>query len=218
MLSLTGLITLLALIPLVWIILYVLKTGLPALNLEFFTQMPAALGQTGGGVRNAIAGTIVVTLLAMLFSIPLGILAAFYTARNPNTPLGIAVRFGTDVLSGVPSIIVGLFGYALLVKPMGAYSALAGGVAISIIMLPTIIRTTEEMLKLVPGHLREAGLGLVRAMALDGGRQASLAVEGGGVSYRSYAASGGSVSAGEVLRATTTLPAVVAVRAGAALN
>jgi phosphate transport system permease protein len=160
MLSLTGLVTLLALIPLVWIIFYVLKTGLPALSLEFFTQMPAALGQKGGGVRNAIAGTFVVTLIAMVISIPIGILAAFYAARNPNTPLGIAVRFGTDVLSGVPSIIVGLFGYALLVKPMGGYSALAGGVAISIIMLPAIIRTTEEMLKLVPGHLREAGLGL----------------------------------------------------------
>lgn len=160
MLSLTGLATALALVPLVWIVFHVLKTGLPVLNLDFFTQLPAALGQRGGGVRHAIEGTIVVTLLGMVISIPMGVLAAFYTSRHANTPLGVAVRFGTDVLSGVPSIIVGLFGYALLVNPMNTYSALAGGVAVSIIMLPTIIRTTEEMLKLVPGSLREAGLGL----------------------------------------------------------
>jgi len=160
MLVLTGLMTLLALIPLLWIIGYVVRAGGQHLTPAFFTQLPAALGQPGGGVLNAIESTIVVTLLASLFSVPTGVLAAFYAARHPDTPLGIAVRFGTDVLSGVPSIVVGLFGYALLVKPQGHYSALAGGVAIAIIMLPTIIRTTEEMLKLVPNNLREAALAL----------------------------------------------------------
>jgi phosphate transport system permease protein len=160
MIALTAFFTFLALIPLVWIILYVAKQGLAGLNLAFFTRLPVALGQINGGVLNAIEGTILVTLVAMLISVPVGVMAAFYTARSPDTPLGIAVRFGTDVLSGVPSIVIGLFGYALIVKPQGHYSALAGGVAISIIMVPTIIRTTEEMLKLVPGSLREASLGL----------------------------------------------------------
>ena len=160
MLGVTGLFTLLALIPLVWIITYVLRTGGQYLNWSLFANLPAALGQPGGGVRNAIESTILVTALAALFSVPVGVLAAFYVARNGNTPLGTAVRFGTDVLSGVPSIVVGLFGYAVIVKPQGRYSALAGGVAIAIIMLPTILRTTEEILKLVPRSLREAALGL----------------------------------------------------------
>jgi phosphate transport system permease protein len=160
MLSVTGLFTLLALVPLVWIVAYVIRAGGQNINLDLFTNLPAGLGQAGGGVLNAIQSTLVVTLLAMLLSVPVGVLAAFYVSRYPNTPLGIAVRFGTDVLSGVPSIVVGLFGYALIVKPRGHYSALAGGVAIAIIMLPTIIRTTEEMLKLVPNTLREGSLAL----------------------------------------------------------
>ncbi len=160
MLAVTAFFTLLALIPLVWIIVYVLKAGSQYLNWSLFAHLPAALGQVGGGVRNAIESTLLVTLLASLFSVPAGVLAAFYVVRNSNTALGTAVRFGTDILSGVPSIVVGLFGYMLIVKPQGHYSALAGGVAIGIIMLPTIIRMTEEMLKLVPANLREAALGL----------------------------------------------------------
>jgi phosphate transport system permease protein len=160
MLSITGLMTLLALIPLFWIIGYVVYKGAANINLDFFTQLPRPMGMAGGGVFHAIQGTIILTILAGVFSIPPGLLAAFYVARNPNTPLGVAVRFGTDVLSGVPSIVVGLFGYALVVKPQGHYSALAGGIALAILMLPTIIRTTEEMLKLVPASLREASLAL----------------------------------------------------------
>ncbi len=160
MLSLTGLMTFLALIPLFWIIGYVIYRGAPYINLDFFTQLPRPMGMAGGGVLHAIQGTILLSLLACLFSIPPGILAAFYAARHPNTPLGIALRFGTDVLSGVPSIVVGLFGYTLIVKQQGHYSALAGGLALSILMLPTIVRTTEEMIKLVPQSLREASLAL----------------------------------------------------------
>ena len=118
MLGVTGLFTLVSLVPLVWIIVYVLQKGGPSLNGSFFTQMPAALNQANGGVRNAIESTILVTLLAALFSAPVGVLSAFYVARNGNTALGLAIRFGTDVLSGVPSIVVGLFGYALIVKPL----------------------------------------------------------------------------------------------------
>jgi phosphate transport system permease protein len=159
MLSLTGLMTVLALIPLFWIIGYVIYKGGPTINLAFFTQLPRPVGMAGG-VLHAIQGTLIVTLLAAVFAVPPGVLAAFYAARYPNTPLGIALRFSTDVLSGVPSIVVGLFAYAAIVKPMGHYSGLAGGVALAILMLPTIIRTTEEMLKLVPHTLREGSLAL----------------------------------------------------------
>jgi phosphate transport system permease protein len=160
MLSLTAALTLLALIPLFWIIGYVIYKGGSSLTLAFFTQMPRPLGMEGGGVLHSIEGTLVITLLASVFAIPPGVLAAFYAARNPNTPLGIGLRFSTDVLSGVPSIAIGLFAYAVVVKPMGHYSGFAGGVALAILMLPTIIRTTEEMLKLVPHTLREGSLAL----------------------------------------------------------
>lgn len=160
MLGLMGFLTLLALVPLFWIISYVTVRGGKAINLDFFTKLPTPMGVSGGGVLSAIEGTIVVTLLATLIAIPPGLLAAFYSARYPHTLLGTVLRFSTDVLSGVPSIVVGLFGYALIVKPQGHYSALAGGVALAILMLPTIIRTTEEMLKLVPGTLREGSLAL----------------------------------------------------------
>jgi phosphate transport system permease protein len=145
MLILTGLTTTLALIPLFWIIGYVVYQGGKYIDWSFFTQLPRPPGVAGGGVLNAIEGTV---------------LAAFYAAYYPNTPLGIAVRFSTDVLSGVPSIIIGLFLYAVVVKVQGHFSALAGGMALAILMLPVIIRTTEEMLKLVPPALREASLAL----------------------------------------------------------
>lgn len=160
MLSLTALMTILALIPLFWIIIYVFIKGSASLNLAFFTETPRPMGMAGGGVLHAIEGTLLLSVLASLFAIPPGVLAAFYTTYHGNTPLGTVVRFGTDVLSGVPSIVVGIFVYALIVKPSGHYSALAGGVALSLLMVPTIIRTTEEMLKLVPPSLREGALAL----------------------------------------------------------
>ncbi len=160
MLAVTGIFMLLALVPLFWIIGYVIYKGGQTINLDFFIQLPAPLGVVGGGVLNAIEGTIVLTILASLFAVPPGILAAYYVAYKPNSILGTLVRFGTDVLSGIPSIIIGLFCYALIVQTQGHYSALAGGIALAIIMLPTIIRTTEEMIKLVPHSLRESALAL----------------------------------------------------------
>ena len=160
MLSITGLLTLLALAPLFWIVGYVIARGGRSLNLAFFTQLPRPLGMDGGGVLHAIEGTLLLALLASAFAIPPGLLAALYAARHPNTPLGVALRFATDVLSGVPSIVIGLFGYALIVRPQGHFSALAGGAALALIMVPTVTRTTEEMLKLVPHSLREASLAL----------------------------------------------------------
>ncbi len=160
MLTLTGVLTLIALVPLFWIIGYVVYKGSASIDLAFFTKLPGPLGQSGFGVRNAIEGTLVMTFLACLLAIPPGVLAAFYAARYPNSPVGIALRFSTDVLAGVPSIVVGLFVYSLVVKTQGHFSGLAGGIAIGILMLPTIIRTTEEMLKLVPHSLREGSLAL----------------------------------------------------------
>ena len=109
MLSLTALLTVLALVPLFWIIGYVVIRGGKSINLDFFIHLPRPMGMAGGGVLHAIEGTLVVTLLAAVFAIPPGVLAAFYAARFPNTPLGVALRFSTDVLSGVPSIVIGLF-------------------------------------------------------------------------------------------------------------
>ena len=160
MLALTGLLTLLALVPLFWIIGYVVFKGGQYINLDFFTQLPRPMGMAGGGVLHAIEGTIILTLLSSLFAIPPGVLAGIYVAYHPGTWLGVAVRFGTDVLSGVPSIVVGLFGYALIVRQQGHYSAVAGGIALAILMVPIIIRTTEEMIKLVPQTLREGSLAL----------------------------------------------------------
>ncbi len=160
MLILTGLTTVLALVPLFWIIGYVVYQGGRYINWSFFTQLPRPPGVAGGGVLNAIEGTILLVILSSLFAIPPGVLAAFYAAYYPNTALGIGIRFSTDVLSGVPSIIIGLFLYAVVVKVQGHFSALAGGIALAILMLPVIIRTTEEMLKLVPPALREASLAL----------------------------------------------------------
>ena len=159
MLGLTGLMTALALVPLGWIIWEVFARGSSAMSVSFLTDTFKPTSMGGGGVWHAIVGTGILIGLAALFSVPIGILAAFYVSEHPNTTLGLAVRFGTDVLSGLPSIVVGLFVYALLVQGAG-YSAFAGSVALAILMLPVVLRTTEEMLKLVPKSLREASLAL----------------------------------------------------------
>jgi len=156
----TGLMTLVAIIPLFWIVGYVFYQGSQSLNLAFFTKTPLPVGMEGGGVLHAIEGTLLLTLVAAVFAIPPGVLAGFYAAYHANTPLGTALRFGTDVLSGVPSIVIGIFGYALFVKPFGTYSGFAGALAMAIVMLPTIIRTVEEMIKLVPQSMREGSLSL----------------------------------------------------------
>ena len=160
MLTIAGLFSALAVGMLLWIVGYVIYRGGQSVNLDFLTQTPAPFGVAGGGVLHAIEGTIILTLLGALFAIPPGLVAAFYTAYHPNTPLGTAIRFGTDVLAGVPSIVVGIFVYVLVVKEAGHFSALAGGIALAILMLPIIVRTTEEMIKLVPGALREGSLAL----------------------------------------------------------
>jgi phosphate transport system permease protein len=160
MLLITGIMVVLALIPLIWIIGYVFIKGSQSINFDFFTKLPAMLGVSGGGILHAIQGTIILTIIASIIAIPIGLFVALYVLRHANTAIGIIVRFSTDVLSGIPSIVVGIFCYALIVKNQGHFSALAGGVALAILMLPIIIRTTEEMVKLVPDDLREASLAL----------------------------------------------------------
>jgi phosphate transport system permease protein len=151
---------LLTIAPLVLIISYTLIQGIGSLNLDFFIRMPKPVGEPGGGMANAIAGTAILIGLGSIIGLPVGILAGLYLAEYGNNPFGMAVRFLTDVLSGVPSIVVGVFAYILVVLPMQRFSALAGGVALGILMIPTITRTTEEMIRLVPQSYREAGLAL----------------------------------------------------------
>ncbi len=150
------------LIPLLWVLLFVLVRGIRRLNFALLTQLPPAPGMTGGGLANALLGTLMVVAVAIAISLPLGILAAVYLSEfsDKGSRLARRARFATNVLNGVPSIIAGVFVYALLVRTgITGYSAIAGGVALSILMLPTIIRTTEEALKLVPEDLRWAALG-----------------------------------------------------------
>lgn len=160
MLTLCGLAVALLIAPLLWILGTVIGAGAPALSLDFLTELPTPVGVPGGGVSNAIVGSAITVGLGLLLSAPVGVLAALYAAFRPNTPLGLAVRFGTDVISGVPSIVMGIFAYTLIVLPQRHFSALSGGVVLAFIMLPTIVRSTEEMLKLVPNTLREASLAL----------------------------------------------------------
>jgi phosphate transport system permease protein len=149
-----------ALIPLVSVLYYVAVRGAGGLGLDFFTELPKPVGETGGGMANAIVGTLELIGLAALFGIPPGVLAGVYLAEFGNRKFGTVVRFSADVMSGVPSITIGIFVYTLMVMTMGHFSGLAGGVALAVIMLPTVARTTEELLKLVPESLREAALGL----------------------------------------------------------
>jgi phosphate transport system permease protein len=152
--------TIIAIIPLASVLYYVLVRGIGGINLDFFTELPKPVGETGGGMGNALLGTLKLVGLAALFGIPPGVLAGVYLAEFGNTKFGAAVRFAADVMSGVPSITVGIFVYSLVVMTTKQFSAIAGGIALAILMLPMVTRTTEELLKLVPESLREAALGL----------------------------------------------------------
>jgi phosphate transport system permease protein len=149
-----------ALLPLMSVFLYVLVQGLPGLHLAFLTELPKPVGELGGGMGNAILGTITLVTIAAMIGIPWGIGAGLYLSEYREGRLSTVVRFCTDMLNSIPSIIVGLFVYAILVVPMKRFSALAGGLALGILMVPTVTRSVEELLKLVPVHVREAGLAL----------------------------------------------------------
>jgi phosphate transport system permease protein len=157
---LTGLASLAVVAPLILILAFLLVQGASALNLDFFLQMPKPVGEAGGGMANAIVGTVIIIGLAVCFGLPVGILGGIYLAESRDRRLPWTVRFLGDVLNGVPSIVLGIFAYALVVRPLGRFSALAGGFALGMIMIPIVLRTTEELVRLVPDSLREAALAL----------------------------------------------------------
>jgi phosphate transport system permease protein len=151
---------LLVLLPLVAVLGYLVYKGIGSINWAFVTQIPKPPGESGGGMANAIAGSFLILALGSLVGVPVGIGAGIYLAEFGRNRLGDLIRFTADVLNGVPSIIVGIVAYGLVVLTQGHFSALAGGAAIAIMMIPTITRTTEEMLLLVPNAVREAAYGL----------------------------------------------------------
>ncbi len=159
--ALAILATILVIAPLAAIFIYLIYKGASSLNLDFFTKVHAPVGETGGGMANAIVGSGVLLGLASLIGVPIGIGSGVFLAEfGRGTKLANAVRFTADVLNGVPSIVMGLAAYALIVAPQGHFSALAGGGALGIMMIPTVCRSTEEMLLMVPHAVREAALGL----------------------------------------------------------
>ncbi len=150
-----------AVVPLISILAFLLSKGLPNLSWEFLTSLPAAYGDAGGGMGNAVVGTLMLVVLAASAGVPLGIGTGIYLSEaRPTDRFVNVVRMSTEMLAGVPSIVVGLFAYSIAVLPFGGFSAFAGGIALAVIMIPVIARTSEEVLRLVPIHVREAGLAL----------------------------------------------------------
>jgi phosphate transport system permease protein len=158
--AIAGLCTVAVLLPLVLIFGYLVAKGFSSLNYNFFTQLPKPVGEPGGGMANAIVGTLTLIGLACVMGLPIGVLAGVFLAEQGHRRLGSTIRFCADVLTGVPSIIIGIYAYTLVVLPLHSFSAYAGGFALGVIMLPIVTRTTEEMVRLVPGTLREASLAL----------------------------------------------------------
>jgi phosphate transport system permease protein len=168
MTALCALSVLIALVPVVLIFFFVLKQGFSSLDWNFFTKLPQPPGETGGGMANSIVGTLILCGLGASFGVPIGILSGVYIVESGATRLGTAARFAADTLNGVPSIVIGLFAYIVVVLPVRHFSALAGGFALGVMMIPLVARTTEELLRLVPTSLREGALalGATRARAV----------------------------------------------------
>jgi phosphate transport system permease protein len=160
MIGLTYGAALVATLPLLLILWHLAKRGVGSLNTSFFTRMPAPAGDSGGGMANAIAGTGMLVLIASLVGLPIGIGAGLYLAEQRGAKLASIVRFLSDVLNGLPSIVMGIFAWQMLVRPFKHFSALAGGMALAAMMIPLVTRTTEEMIRLVPVSMREAALAL----------------------------------------------------------
>jgi phosphate transport system permease protein len=139
---------------------YTLAHGIASLNLDFLTQAAKPVGEAGGGMRNEILGTLILVVLGSLLALPVGLMAGIFLAEFASPRVAAAVQFMADILAGVPSIVVGVFAYAIVVRPMHSYSALSAGVALAIIMIPVVARTAEEALRLVPNSMREAALAL----------------------------------------------------------
>jgi phosphate transport system permease protein len=160
MLVLSGTAAAIAILILALILGYALIKGISYLNLTLLTQAAKPVGETGGGMRNEIFGTLILVALGSIIALPIGLLAGVYLAEYANPKVAATIRFTADILSGVPSIVVGVFVYAIMVIPMHSYSTISGGVALAIIMVPVVARTAEESLRLVPASMREAALAL----------------------------------------------------------
>ena len=160
MVGLTYLAAVVAVLPLIAILVYLLSKGAAALSPAFFSEMPRPVGEPGGGMANAIVGTLILVGVASAIGLPIGIGAGLYLAERGRSRLADIVRFLSDVLNGLPSIVVGIFAWQFLVRPVGHFSALAGSVALAVMMIPLVTRTTEEMIRTVPSSLREAALAL----------------------------------------------------------
>jgi phosphate transport system permease protein len=156
-----GLMTLIALVPLFSVLVMLTVRGGQRIGVALFTELPPAAGMTGGGIGNAILGTLLVVGIAAMISVPVGVLAAVYLAEfNPEGKTATAVRFVTKILSGLPSILAGVFAYTAVVVLTGTFSAPAGGVALALLMLPTVLLTAEEAIRMVPARMREAAIGM----------------------------------------------------------
>ncbi len=160
MTALSGLFSAIVVVPLFAVLGYVLVQGISRLNLDLFTNLPPAAGLTGGGIANAIVGTLILLAISTAISVPIGVLAAVYLSEFSPKSIARWIRFATNVLSGVPSIISGVFAYGLIVATTKEFSAWAGGVALSVLMLPIIVRTTDEALQIVSQEVRWASVGL----------------------------------------------------------
>jgi len=158
--GLTGVAVLVAVLPLLMILGTLVLKGAGSLSLDFFTRLPAPAGEVGGGVVHALTGTLIIVGMACLIGLPLGILGGIYCAEFASSRLALTTRFVCDVLNGTPSIVVGVFVWTWIVATQKHFSALAGSIALAILMVPMVTRTTEEMIKLVPNSLREAALAL----------------------------------------------------------
>jgi phosphate transport system permease protein len=150
----------LATLPLVFLLFHLIREGAASIDLEFFTRIPRPVGESGGGMANAIVGTLILVGIAASIGLPVGIGAGLYLAEQRGAKLATSVRFLSDVLNGLPSIVMGIFAWHFLVRPVGHFSALAGGVALGAMMIPLVTRATEEMVRTVPTSLREAALAL----------------------------------------------------------
>ena len=152
--------SLLATVPLLLILVFVVVRGASSINWQFLTELPKPMGETGGGISNAIIGTLLIVLGASILSVPLGLLVGIFLAENSRSRVGTVARLSVETLMGIPSIVIGLVSYVWIVRPMGHFSALSGSVALAMIMLPVITLSTEETLRMIPVSLREAALAL----------------------------------------------------------
>jgi phosphate transport system permease protein len=147
-------------IPLLFILFFILRQGITKINWHFLVNVPKPVGETGGGIANALVGSILIIFFSSLIAIPIGIMAGIYLSENRKSRLAYWTRLCTDILQGVPSIVIGIVAYFWIVKPLGGFSALSGSIALAIMMLPIVVRSTEETLKLLPSSLQEAAFAL----------------------------------------------------------